>query len=93
MGRGLCLQCIDDAARSLGVKQSLDIPDSTLQFLRGQPLMDTVVLPMSGKPQLIRQGPAFTRIVVDSVLALDQYLYFVMFIGTGRQRSTRPRDA
>nr|XP_023653852.1 semaphorin-4E-like [Paramormyrops kingsleyae] len=74
--------CIDDAARSLGVKQSLDIPDSTLQFLRGQPLMDTVVQPLNGGPQLIKRGPAFTRIAVDSVLALDRYLYFVMFIGT-----------
>ncbi|XP_048844867.1 semaphorin-4E-like [Brienomyrus brachyistius] len=74
--------CIDDAARNMGVKQSLDIPDGTLQFLRGQPLMDTVVQPLKVEPQLIKRGPAFTRIVVDSVLALDRYFYFVMFIGT-----------
>ena len=45
--------------------------------------MDEAVRPLTGRPLLITRGPALTRIVVDSVRALDGNVYPVMFIGTG----------
>ncbi|XP_062413096.1 semaphorin-4E-like [Sardina pilchardus] len=74
--------CINDAARSQGMSRSLDLPDKTLQFIRDRPLMDDAVRPLSGTPLLLKRGAAFTRIVVDSVLALDGQTHAVMFIGT-----------
>ncbi|KAM6962603.1 semaphorin-4E-like [Aplochiton taeniatus] len=74
--------CINDAARKLGMTLSLDLPDKTLQFVRDRPLMDDAVGPLTGGPLLIKKGAMFTRIVVDSVLALDGQKYPVMFIGT-----------
>ncbi|XP_035277544.1 semaphorin-4E-like isoform X2 [Anguilla anguilla] len=74
--------CIDDAARALGVKRSLDLPDKTLRFVQDQPLMDQAVEPLGGGPQLVERGAKFTRIVVDRVEALDGRTYNVMFIGT-----------
>ena len=62
---------------------SLDLPDKTLQFIRDRPLMDEAVRPLTGGPLLVTSGPALTRIVVDSVRALDGNVYPVMFIGTG----------
>lgn len=76
-------QCINNAARSLGIKRSLDLPDKTLQFIRDRPLMDDAVRPITGKPLLVNRGPSLTRLVVDHVTALDGQSYPVMFIGTG----------
>lgn len=47
--------------------------------------MDDAVRPLTGRPLLVKQGPLLTRIVVDSVLALDGKRYAVMFIGTGKK--------
>ncbi|XP_030228669.1 semaphorin-4E [Gadus morhua] len=74
--------CINNAARRLGMGNSLDLPDKTLQFIRDRPLMDEAVRPLTGRPLLVTRGPALTRIVVDSVRALDGKEYAVMFIGT-----------
>ncbi|XP_029929740.1 semaphorin-4E-like [Myripristis murdjan] len=74
--------CIDNAARKLGITQTLDLPDRTLQFIRDSPLMDQVILPKDGKPLLVWRGAAFTRIVVNQVQAADGEKYHVMFIGT-----------
>ncbi|XP_051980479.1 semaphorin-4E-like [Xyrauchen texanus] len=74
--------CINNAARSLGIKRSLDLPDKTLQFIRDRPLMDDAVRPITGKPLLVKRGPLLTRLVVDHVTALDGQLYPVMFVGT-----------
>jgi len=76
-------QCINNAARGLGMKTSLDLPDKTLQFIRDRPLMDEAIAPLTGGPLLVTQGATLTRIVVDSVVALDGNEYPVMFIGTG----------
>lgn len=76
-------QCINNAARSLGIERSLDLPDKTLQFIRDRPLMDDAVRPITGKPLLVNRGPSLTRLVVDLVIALDGQSYPVMFIGTG----------
>lgn len=65
------------------MNRSLDLPDKTLQFIRDRPLMDEVARPLNGGPLLVRRGPQLTRIVVDSVLALDGQRHDVMFIGTG----------
>ncbi|XP_060933553.1 semaphorin-4E-like [Limanda limanda] len=74
--------CINDVARKMGINRSLDLPDKTLQFIRDRPLMDEAVPPLTGGPLLVKRGALLTRIVVDSVLALDGQRYTVMFIGT-----------
>ncbi|KAK5601944.1 hypothetical protein CRENBAI_018894 [Crenichthys baileyi] len=74
--------CINNVARKMGMNHSLDLPDKTLQFIRDRPLMDEAVHPLTGGPLLLKRGPLLTRIVVDSVLALDGETYNVMFIGT-----------
>ncbi|KAM9357614.1 semaphorin-4E [Symphorus nematophorus] len=73
--------CINNVARKMGMNRSLDLPDKTLQFIRDRPLMDEAVRPQTGGPLLVKRGPLLTRIVVDSVLALDGR-HAVMFIGT-----------
>ncbi|KAJ3599613.1 hypothetical protein NHX12_033569 [Muraenolepis orangiensis] len=74
--------CINNAARKLGMRSSLDLPDKTLQFIRDRPLMDEAVRPLTGGPLLVTRGAALTRIVVDNVQALDREVHPVMFIGT-----------
>lgn len=68
----------------MGMNRSLDLPDKTLQFIRDRPLMDEAVRPQTGGPLLVKKGALLTRIVVDSVLALDGKTHAVMFIGTGK---------
>lgn len=77
-------QCINNFARKMGINCSLDLPDKTLQFIRDRPLMDEAVRPLTGGPLLVKKGALLTRIVVDSVLALDGQRYAVMFVGTGK---------
>lgn len=67
----------------MGMNRSLDLPDKTLQFIRDRPLMDEAVHPLTGGPLLVTKGALLTRIVVDTVVALDGKRYAVMFIGTG----------
>ncbi|TKS74762.1 Semaphorin-4E Semaphorin-7 [Collichthys lucidus] len=74
--------CINNVARKMGMNRSLDLPDKTLQFIRDRPLMDEAVRPLTGGPLLVKRGALLTRIVVDSVLALDGQRHAVMFIGT-----------
>ncbi|XP_069550929.1 semaphorin-4E [Brachyistius frenatus] len=74
--------CINNVARKMGMNRSLDLPDKTLQFIRDRPLMDEAIRPLTGGPLLVKGGALLTRIVVDSVLALDGQRYNVMFIGT-----------
>lgn len=74
--------CIDGEARKQGISSSLELPDKTLQFIRDRPLMDQEVQPINSRPLLVKKGAAFTRIVVTSIVALDQATYHVMFIGT-----------
>lgn len=74
--------CINNVAREMGMNRSLDLPDKTLQFIRDRPLMDEAVRPLTEGPLLVKKGALFTRIVVDSVTALDGQKYSVMFIGT-----------
>uniref|UniRef100_A0A3B4WPZ5 Si:ch211-129c21.1 n=1 Tax=Seriola lalandi dorsalis TaxID=1841481 RepID=A0A3B4WPZ5_SERLL len=74
--------CINNVARKMGMNRSLDLPDKTLQFIRDRPLMDDAVRPIRGEPLLVKRGALMTRIVVDSVLALDGQRYAVMFTGT-----------
>lgn len=82
-------QCINNVAREMGMNRSLDLPDKTLQFIRDRPLMDEAVRPLTGGPLLVKRGALLTRIVVDSVLALDGQRYAVMFIGTGKLSALR----
>uniref|UniRef100_H3DD04 Semaphorin-1A n=1 Tax=Tetraodon nigroviridis TaxID=99883 RepID=H3DD04_TETNG len=74
--------CIDNEARKIGIKDSLQLPDPTLQFIKMRPLMDQTVQPVGGKPLLVRKGASFTCIVVDQVQAADGEQHHVMFIGT-----------
>ncbi|XP_036374921.1 semaphorin-4E-like [Megalops cyprinoides] len=74
--------CINNVAKDLGIDNSLNLPDKTLQFVWDHPLMDEVVQPLNRKPLLVKKGSMFTRIVVDHVTALDGQSYDVMFIGT-----------
>ncbi|KAM6921909.1 semaphorin-4E [Xenentodon cancila] len=74
--------CINNVARNMGINRSLELPDKTLQFIRDRPLMDDAVHPLTGRPLLVERGALLTRIVVDSVLAVDGQRHDVMFIGT-----------
>ncbi|XP_060761395.1 semaphorin-4E-like [Neoarius graeffei] len=74
--------CINNDARQKGFSTSLDLPDKTLQFVKDKPLMDQAVTPSSQQPLLVKEGAAFTCIVVASTTALDGSSHQVMFIGT-----------
>lgn len=76
-------KCINNAARSKGITQTLDLPDRTLQFIKDKPLMDQVIQPIGQKPLLVRKGSTFTRIIVDQAQAANGEKHHVMFIGTG----------
>lgn len=72
----------------MGITSSLNLPKRTLEFNRNHPLMDEAVQPMTGGPLLVVKGPLLTRIVVDSIMALDGQTYTVMFVGMGKLEST-----
>uniref|UniRef100_A0A3Q3RBQ5 Sema domain-containing protein n=1 Tax=Monopterus albus TaxID=43700 RepID=A0A3Q3RBQ5_MONAL len=74
--------CINNQARKLGITQTLDLPDRTLQFIKDKPLMDQAIQPIGEKPLLVRRGATFTGIVVNQVQAADGEKHHVMFIGT-----------
>ncbi|XP_043577324.1 semaphorin-4E-like isoform X1 [Chiloscyllium plagiosum] len=74
--------CINNNIRSNGFKSSLDLPDTTLQFVREHPLMDDVVTPINNEPKLIKEATKYTQIVVDRVVAANQKEYDIIFLGT-----------
>ncbi|KAA8587244.1 hypothetical protein FQN60_016694 [Etheostoma spectabile] len=67
--------CINNAARKVGITQTLDLPDRTLQFIKDRPLMDQAIQPIGEKPVLVRKGATFTRIIVNQVQAADGEKY------------------
>ncbi|MEE6478872.1 hypothetical protein FKM82_012034 [Ascaphus truei] len=75
--------CITDWHRRHRVFSSLELPDNTLNFAKKHPLMDESVLPVRGRPLLVRKGANFTQLAVHRVTGLDGKPYDVMFIGTG----------
>ncbi|XP_059804072.1 semaphorin-4G-like [Hypanus sabinus] len=74
--------CITDEFRKAGFKISYDLPDRVLDFVRKHPLMDEEVKPVGGRPLFTKKQVNYTKIVVDTVTALDGEQYNVMFIGT-----------
>ncbi|XP_038678246.1 semaphorin-4G [Scyliorhinus canicula] len=74
--------CITDKFRSKGIETSHDLPDTVLDFVKKHPLMDEEVKPMGGHPVFMKKNVKYTKIVVDTVTALDDKQYDVMFIGT-----------
>ncbi|MEE6478881.1 hypothetical protein FKM82_012037 [Ascaphus truei] len=76
--------CITDWHRRRNVFSSLELPDNTLNFARMNPLMHESVLPIHGRPLLVRKGAKFTQLAVHRVTGLDGKTYDVMFIGTGQ---------
>ncbi|XP_041954511.1 sema domain, immunoglobulin domain (Ig), short basic domain, secreted, (semaphorin) 3H isoform X1 [Alosa sapidissima] len=60
-----------------------EYPDDVIFFSRTHPLMQEAVLPLGGRPLVIRVGVTykFTRLLVDRVEAVDGQ-YDVLFIGT-----------
>ncbi|XP_072537667.1 sema domain, immunoglobulin domain (Ig), short basic domain, secreted, (semaphorin) 3H [Salminus brasiliensis] len=64
-------------------RSTREYPDDVIFFSRTHPLMQDVVLPLDGRPLLIRVGVNYklTRLVVDRVDAVDGQ-YDVLFIGT-----------
>lgn len=77
----------------MGYNTSTDLPNKVLQFVRDHPLMDDSVNPIGDSPVLLRRGSNYTRIVVDRVTGLDQQMYDVMFLGTGKSCYCRKRDS
>uniref|UniRef100_UPI00398ECD69 semaphorin-4G n=1 Tax=Pristiophorus japonicus TaxID=55135 RepID=UPI00398ECD69 len=74
--------CITDEFRRKGFKTSLDLPDIVLDFVKKHPLMDEEVSPVGGHPIFVKKNVNYTKIVVDTITALDEKEYNVMFIGT-----------
>ncbi|XP_036434989.1 sema domain, immunoglobulin domain (Ig), short basic domain, secreted, (semaphorin) 3H [Colossoma macropomum] len=64
-------------------RSTREYPDDVIFFSRTHPLLQDVVLPLHGRPLLIRVGVNYklTRLVVDRVEAVDGQ-YDVLFIGT-----------
>ncbi|XP_078421271.1 semaphorin-4G [Cetorhinus maximus] len=74
--------CITDEFRREGFMTSHDLPDTVLDFVKKHPLMDEEVRPIGGRPLFTKGNAKYTKIVVDTVTALDDKQYDVMFIGT-----------
>ncbi|XP_067858188.1 semaphorin-4G isoform X2 [Heptranchias perlo] len=74
--------CITDEFRRRGFKTSHDLPDIVLDFVKKHPLMHEEVTPVGGRPVFIKKNVNYTKIVVDTITALDDKQYNVMFIGT-----------
>ncbi|XP_032889917.1 semaphorin-4G [Amblyraja radiata] len=74
--------CITDAFKKAGVKTSRDLPDDVLEFVKKRTLMDEEVRPVGGRPLVTKKLVSYTKMVVDTVTALDDKQYRVMFIGT-----------
>ncbi|XP_062927181.1 semaphorin-4D-like [Mobula hypostoma] len=74
--------CITDEFRKAGFRTSRDLPDNVLSFVKKHPLMDEEVRPVGGRPLFTKKEVNYTKIVVDTVTALDGKQYNVMFIGT-----------
>ncbi|XP_066271931.1 semaphorin-1A-like isoform X1 [Branchiostoma lanceolatum] len=63
------------------VNNSKLVPDTTLNFVKTHPLMDSAVGAWGGEPLFIKTGSArFTAIAVDTAAGIGNHL--VMFIGT-----------
>ncbi|KAI8479383.1 Semaphorin-6A [Branchiostoma belcheri] len=63
------------------VNNSKLVPDTTLNFMKTHPLMDSAVGAWGGEPLFIKTGSArFTSIAVDTEAGIGNHL--VMFIGT-----------
>lgn len=77
-------QCINNWHRDNGYSSSLELPDSTLNFIKKHPLMEEQVRPRLGRPLLVKKNTNFTHVVADRVTGLDGTTYTVLFIGTGR---------
>ncbi|KAM4013800.1 semaphorin-4A isoform 1-T5 [Anomaloglossus baeobatrachus] len=58
--------------------------DTDLNFMKDHFLMDDKVLPADRQPLLIQQSVSYTRIAMDSVVALSGETYTVMYLGTDR---------
>lgn len=76
-------QCINKEARADNYLSSLNLPDKTLQFVKDHPLMDESVIPIGGRPRLVKRDVKYTQIVVDQIRALNGTLYDIMFLSTG----------
>ncbi|XP_072883356.1 semaphorin-4G-like [Hemitrygon akajei] len=76
--------CITDEFRKAGFMTSYDLPDDVLDFVKRHPLMDEEVRPVGGRPLFTKKQVNYTKIVVDTVTALDGEQYNVMFIGTDK---------
>ncbi|XP_062927338.1 semaphorin-4G isoform X1 [Mobula hypostoma] len=74
--------CITDEFRKAKFRTSRDLPDNVLSFVKKHPLMDEEVRPVGGRPLFTKKEVNYTKIVVDTVTALDGKQYNVMFIGT-----------
>ncbi|XP_072565072.1 semaphorin-4C [Paramormyrops kingsleyae] len=71
--------CITRWHRENGYNSSLQLPDATLSFAKKHPLMEEQA---QARPLLLTKGINFTQLAVDQVIALDQRVYSVLFIGT-----------
>lgn len=71
----------------MGIMSSLDLPATSLEFLKNHRLMDEAVKPMTGGPLLVMEEPLLTQIVVDRIMALNGQNYDVMFVGTGKKQN------
>lgn len=80
-----CTQCITNWHRENNYSSTLQLPDTTLNFAKSHPLMEDAV---KAQPLLLTKGVNFTRLAVDRVSSLDQRLYNVLFIGTGKHWHT-----
>ncbi|XP_069889819.1 LOW QUALITY PROTEIN: semaphorin-4D-like [Dipodomys merriami] len=77
--------CINSEVHATKYTSSLDLPDSTLKFIRDHSLVDDAVTPINNKPHFIKKKDIrYTQIVVDRTQALDEKFYAVMFTSTDK---------
>lgn len=57
--------------------------DKALTFMKDHFLMDGKVLPIQGRPLLVKSDVTYTRITVDETRGVSGIIYRVMFLATG----------
>lgn len=79
-------QCITNALRARGLNTSTSLPDDVLNFVRRHPLMARQVQPLRRQPVLFSRTTDYTHMAVHTTQGVDERMYHVLYVGTGRIR-------
>ncbi|XP_063077626.1 semaphorin-4G [Engraulis encrasicolus] len=74
--------CITNQHRALLINSSRDLPDNVLSFVRRHPLMASPVLPLRGRPLLVKRSINYSKITLLPVAAASGAVYNMLFLCT-----------